>query len=340
MYNVKSFFLLSLLCISTLLVGCEDAQKIALDGISGQTMGTSYSILWPATVSVDKDALKLKVEQTLSNVNQQMSTYDPASELSLFNQQAAPYRTSISSDFVHVMTLSQEISALTEGYFDVTVGPLVNLWGFGPDKQPLEIPPKDMIEQKRSLVGYKALSLESNVLAKSKQRYVDLSAIAKGYGVDKVAETLDSFGVTAYLVEIGGELRAKGVKGPDKPWIVAVERPQIHERAAQLILPLKDTAMATSGDYRNFFYMDGKRLSHSIDPFTGEPTAHTLASVTVVDENCARADALATAMLVMGAKKAKELADKQNIAALLIERGNNEEFKEIKTPAWNRRFDP
>lgn len=320
------------------LSGCSDSQP-KLTSLKGRTMGTSYSILWPSHIQTSQESLRIKVEALLADINRQMSTYDPNSDLSKFNDASAPISQAVPNDFYTVMNLSQEVYEMTSGYFDVTVGPLVNMWGFGPDKQPTAIPTKDMIKSKQAQVGFSAISLENSHISKSQQRYVDLSAVAKGYGVDKVAALLDEEGFDAYLVEIGGELRAKGVKAEGKSWKVAVEKPSIHERAVQIILPLRDASMATSGDYRNFFEMDGQRLSHSIDPFTGKPTVHTLASVSVVDENCARADALATAMLVMGAEKAKILAREQNISALFIERVG-EQFIEFKTPAWNRRFHP
>lgn len=333
------FFALIAFCLSYFsLIGCSEPAP-TLNSLKGRTMGTSYSILWPAHIQVDQTILRSKVDVILEDINSQMSTYDPNSQLSQFNQSPAPATRSIPSDFFSVMVLSQEIFELTSGYFDVTVGPLVNMWGFGPDKKPTSIPSDAEIQSKQAQVGFSVIGLTAGQLSKSQQRYIDLSAIAKGYGVDKIAALLDKEGIDAYLVEIGGELRAKGVKAQGKPWKVAVEKPAIGERAVQVILPLSDASMATSGDYRNFFEMDGERLSHSIDPFTGKPTAHTLASVTVVDENCARADALATAMLVMGAEKAKILAKEQNITAFFIERVE-EQFVEFETPAWKRRFDP
>ena len=320
-----------------LLAGCS-SPDVQIEGVKGRTMGTTYSLLWPANQDVDAQRVREKVELALASINAEMSTYDPSSQLSQFNKQSSPSSLSIGSDFYQVMVLSKSVFEQTDGYFDPTVGPLVNLWGFGPDKHPINIPSASTIADTKMNTGFSAIQLDEGVIRKNAPRYVDLSAVAKGFAVDKVALILDDFGISSYLVEIGGELKGKGLKAPGLPWKVAVEKPIEEERAVQEVLPLTNGAMATSGDYRNYFVLEGKKLSHSIDPFTGYPVEHTLASVTVVDDNCARADALATAMLVMGAEKAKKLAKEEQIAALLIERVGTD-FITHKTPAWTGRFE-
>jgi thiamine biosynthesis lipoprotein len=226
-----------------------------------------------------------------------------------------------------LVELAQSISALSDGAFDVTVGPLVNLWGFGPETQPFRIPEAQAIVDARERVGYRKLHCRPQPPALRKDQpdlYVDLSGIAKGYGVDRIADILEQAGVAAYLAEIGGELRAKGTKPGDKPWRIAIERPSADSREVYRIVPLKDAAMATSGDYRNFYEHDGRVYSHTIDPSTGRPVEHLLASVTVITEDCATADGLATALLVLGPERGVELAESLGLAAFFVSRINGE----------------
>ena len=302
-------------------------------------MGTAYSVMWPEQSDVQPQDAKQKIDALLLNINAQMSTYQTTSELSRFNQAKAPYTQEVSPEFAAVLNLSSQIHSLSQGYFDISVGPLVNLWGFGPDKLTQLAPTQDQIEKAQSVIGLSAIELKGQALTKTADRYLDLSAIAKGFAVDEVADLLDSLGLNAYLVEIGGEIRVKGNKAAGLPWKVAVEAPDFSERRVQKILSLKDVAMATSGDYRNYFEDNGERFSHSIDPFTAKPVRHKLASVTIIDTNCARADALATAMLVMGEQKAKEFAVQQGIKAYLIVR-NEQGFTEHLSPAFEGWLNP
>ncbi|MEH6346785.1 MAG: FAD:protein FMN transferase [Bermanella sp.] len=307
--------------------------------IQGYTMGTAYSVMWPEQNNVQPQDTKKKVDVLLLNINAQMSTYQKTSELSQFNQAKAPYTQGISPEFAAVLNLSLQIHSLSQGYFDISVGPLVNLWGFGPDKVTQLAPTKEQVEKAQAATGLSAIELKGQTLSKTDDRYLDLSAIAKGFAVDEVAGLLDALGLEAYLVEIGGEIRVKGNKAVGLPWKVAVEAPDFNERRVQKILSLKDVAMATSGDYRNYFEENGERFSHSIDPFTARPVRHKLASVTIIDTSCARADALATAMLVMGEQKAKEFSAQQGIKAYLIVR-DEQGFTEHLSPAFESWLNP
>lgn len=311
--------------------------------IQGNTMGTTYSVRYYDDIAVSSDDLKQQIDTLLVEVNRQMSTYQGRSEISQFNQQNAPFEKTISAEFADVISLSQQLSEMTGGYFDVTVGPLVNLWGFGPDGRPVNPPSEQEIQAALEKTGMDAIELEQQTLSKTADRYVDLSAIAKGYGVDLVAQLLEDKGANNFLVEIGGEIRVSGLKPGQQEWKLAVETPEtdaaLGARSVQKILNLTDAGMATSGDYRNFFEVDGTRYSHTIDPFTGMPSAHSLGSVTVIADTCARADALATAMLVMGTDKALKLANKQNIAAYFIVRSDTG-FQERYSEAWKTRFNP
>lgn len=327
---------LAVLVLLFQLVACSEAP-VNLDKIHGYTMGTSYSIQWQQSSDVDPVSTQQEIDDLLKDINRQMSTYQSDSELSVFNSAEAPFKQKISPEFYEVMALSLELNRFTNGYFDVTVGPVVNLWGFGPDKMPTKLPSEAEKQVAQSKIGIDAILLSTTTqeMEKQAQRYVDLSAIAKGYAVDKVAELLESKQLAHYLVEIGGEMRVKGDKGAGKSWRVAVEKPDEAQRSVQKVFEITDAAMATSGDYRNFFEMDGQHYSHTIDPFTAMPVKHTLASVTIIDDRCARADALATAMLVMGAEKAKAFAEEKGIKAYLIER-SAEGFKEYSSPAFAR----
>jgi thiamine biosynthesis lipoprotein len=330
---MKLIGLILLLCFQ--LVACGQVTP-EIQSIKGRTMGTGYSILWPAqSPKIDVELTRQKIEMLLTSISKQMSTYQPDSELSFFNQSIAPSSQNISLEFSKVMAQSIELHDYTDGFFDVSVGPLVNLWGFGPDKKPISTPSKSLIDQTLTRVGLDAIHLTKGELTKEQPRYIDLSAIAKGYGVDQVSEFLDSLGVNSYLVEIGGEMRAKGFKPAAKPWKIAIETPDLIHRKVHKILEVSDVAIATSGDYRNYFELDGKRYSHSINPKTGYPVEHTLASVTIIDSQCARADALATAMLVMGIEKAKAFALKNDIKAYMIVRNEHGNFEEYLSPAFS-----
>ncbi|MGR6873695.1 FAD:protein FMN transferase [Pseudomonas sp. HK3] len=320
--------------LSFQLLACSQ-QPESLDKIHGYTMGTSYSAQWRHVASVDTQQAQSDINKILLMINQQMSTYQKDSELSIFNSADAPHEQKVSPELFEVLELSLSLHGLTSGYFDISVGPVVNLWGFGPDKMPTRLPSDEQTKQAQQQVGLEQVSLANLSVRKTEQRYLDLSAIAKGYGVDKVADYLESKGITHYLVEIGGEMRVKGRKSLENPWRVAVEKPDEGQRSVQKIIEMKTGAMATSGDYRNYFEMNGQQYSHSIDPFTAKPVKHTLASVTIIDETCVRADALATAMLVMGAEKAKAFAVEHKLKVYLIERGPNG-FGEYTTPEFER----
>lgn len=319
----------------SLLFACSEQPPAVIDKIHGYTMGTSYHVQWRSSSLLDPQQAQVEIDQILVKINQQMSTYQADSELSRFNQANAPITQTVSPELFEVLQLSLSLHELTSGYFDISVGPVVNLWGFGPDKMPTKLPTEEQTAKAKRAIGLDAITLGASSISKTQQRYLDLSAIAKGYAVDKVAELLESKGVKDYLVEIGGEMRAKGQKTQEKPWRVAVEKPDENQRSVQKVIAMHDGAMATSGDYRNFFEMNGQQYSHSIDPFTAKPVKHTLASVTIIDDTCARADALATAMLVMGADKAKAFAAEHNIKAYLIER-SSKGFSEFLTPAFVR----
>jgi thiamine biosynthesis lipoprotein len=312
--------------VSGLLPGCDarpGEQVVAFDGL---TMGTSFSVRW-----VDKDAtrvapIRAEVVALLAEINRKMSTYIDDSELSRLNRARPGETQTVSAELMFVLQEARRVSEWTDGAFDVTVGPLVNLWGFGPDGRIIHAPSEEEIERLRGRIGYRFIELmpASRQVRRLGEQYIDLSAIAKGYGVDAVAQLLEQNGIDRYLVEIGGELRALGLKPDGSPWKVAIEAPVAgSERIAQSIISLDGGAVATSGDYRNYFEEDGVRYSHTIDPRTARPIAHRLASVSVIRPTCTEADALATALMVMGEERGYDFAIKNKVKAFFISRGEN-----------------
>ena len=289
---------------------------------SDAIFGTSFSIkVTEIPKPVIKEKLKTEIKQLLDELNGQMSTYQQDSELSIINSNLSVDWLSLSKPLYTVLKQADTISQLSNGAFDVTVGPLVNLWGFGPDPMSFVTPEKDIIDQKLKTIGYKKILFDDEKQSIKKivaDIYIDLSAIAKGYAVDQVGLLLEKYGIIDYMVEIGGELRLKGKNITGKPWRIAVEKPTEGSRMIQKVLPLSDISLATSGNYRNYFEHEGVRFSHSIDPRTGRPITHKLASVTILSNTTMKADALATTLMVLGVEQGFKLAEKENIAALFI----------------------
>jgi len=287
-------------------------------------MGTTWSVkIADLPEATTPDTVREHVEALLARINATMSTYDEGSELSRFNRSRETGWVPISPELHAVLAEALAVSRLTDGAFDVTVGPLVNLWGFGPGGGAGPVPAEEDLARARVRVGYRRLELRAAPAAVRKLRgdvYVDLSAIAKGYAVDRVAETLEALGARRYLVDIGGELRGRGERPGGGPWTVAVEQPSPGGRTAAHVLELRDRAIATSGDYRNFFEHEGTRYSHAIDPATGWPVRHALGSVSVLHRSAMRADALATALLVMGPDAGARLARRETLAVLFLVR--------------------
>ncbi|MDN7124667.1 FAD:protein FMN transferase [Pseudidiomarina sp. 1APP75-32.1] len=314
-------------------VSCSHApQQVA---VSGDTMGTTYHIRYvSANPRHDAEKVKERVDGLLEQINSQMSTYDPQSELSLFNKKQTTEPVVISRSLEQVVRRSLEIAEQTDGLLDVTVGPIVNLWSFGPEQRPERVPSDEELATALAQTGYQHLTVENHQLQKHVPGlYVDLSTIAKGYAVDRVARLLEQMEIQNYLVEIGGEMIMKGSKPGNQPWRIAIERPESTQRAAQRIIEPGNNAVATSGDYRNYFEQNGIRYSHIIDPRTGRPVQHNLVSVTVVTDSCMDADAYATALTVMGPEAALVFAEAQQLAVMLIARENGE-FKEYTSTAF------
>lgn len=308
---------------------------------AGPTMGTRYAIsLAPASPSPawppDVAAVQRKVDERLAEINRLMSTYDPNSELSRFNRYESDDWFDVSPETAQVVAAGLEIAERSAGAFDPTVGPIVNLWGFGPGKGRIEPPTDEAIAAALETVGYRKVSVRLVPPALKKSApgvYLDLSGIAKGYGSDSVSELLAEIGFANSMVEIGGEVRARGHKPDGSAWRIGIEEPDDRRRGIHAAVPVEDAGLASSGDYRNYFEFDGVRYSHTIDPTTGRPVRHQAAAVSIIAPTAMEADGLATAVLVMGEEKGYHWCRAQGVAALILAR-EGERIVERSTPEF------
>ncbi|WP_394150693.1 FAD:protein FMN transferase [Vibrio maritimus] len=309
--------------------------------LSGPTMGTIYNVKY---ITVDNgpkpEKIQAEINRLLEEVNDQMSTYRQDSELSRFNRFFGTESFPVSKQTAIVVKEAIRLNEVTLGALDVTVGPLVNLWGFGPEARPEVVPSDEELAKRKAQTGIQHLSATDTTLKKDLHGlYVDLSTIAKGWGVDVLADYLDRVGIEDYMVEVGGEMRLKGLNREGVKWRIAIEKPSIDERSVQEIIEPGDMAIATSGDYRNYFEKEGVRYSHIIDPSTGKPINNKVVSVTVLDKSSMTADGLATGLMVLGEEKALQVAEQHSIPALIIvktEDGFNEIASEAFKPYLNK----
>lgn len=331
--GLRALFLLPLLWLAA----CQEPPE-RVHSFNGATMGTTWSVKTVGLPdSVTGEALHSDIRLLLESINNQMSTWQPDSDISRFNAAQAGTWQKLPPDFFKVLDYAIWLAGDTGGAYDPTVGPLVNLWGFGPDGEGFRVPSDEAIAQAREDIGWDRLELDppGNAVKQPGGLYLDLSSVAKGYAVDKVAGFLAARGVDAFLVEIGGELRGQGEKPGGQPWRVAIEQPLRGERRADKVVALTDLAIATSGDYRNFREVNGDIYSHTIDPRTGRPVEHGLALVSVLHESCMEADALATALEVLGPEEGLAFARERELAARFIVR-TQEGFRQTATEAFRR----
>ena len=327
--------------------------------IAGETMGTTFNVTvvsghvaaaglahqaesGPSAAravsrATEHPAVEAEVRRLLERIEGRMSHYRPASELSRFNRAATTEPQSMSGETLGVVAEALAVSRASGGAFDVTVGPLVDAWGFGPPGRAPTAPDEATLAALQAGVGTDLLEVDLAASTLRKRRpevVVDLSAIAKGYAVDAVAALLAERGHGDHLVEIGGELRAGGRNEQGEPWRIAVERPDPGAPAAQRIVTLTNAALATSGDYRNFYDLDGARVSHTVDPRSGRPVTHALRSVSVIARRCSLADARSTALNVLGPDEGYALATAQGWAALFVTDDGTGRLVERETPAF------
>jgi thiamine biosynthesis lipoprotein len=322
------------------LAGCDRtaAPDGALVRLTGATMGSTYTLkIARGTFSPTRlNELHAGVQAALDDVERRMSLYRADSELTRFNRHASAAPFAMSAELFSVFAQAAGISRLSDGAFDVTVAPLVETWGFGTEKRQ-QIPAAARVQSSRATVGYRSLQLDPQTRRVTKLRpdaQADLGGIAKGFGVDRAARVLDEAGVDHYMLEAGGEVRTRGVNAQSRPWRIGIEEPDAMPQRARRVVPLSGQSLATSGDYRIYFERDGRRYSHEIDPATAAPIAHGLASVSVAASDCMRADALATALIVLGPQRGWALAQREGIAAHFIVRDAQGRLHDRTTDAF------
>ena len=333
----------AILALSTLMAefsSCHQTSRAEERLFAGDTQGTTYSIkICAGRISTEQEsAVRSAIETRLAAIDMALSTYRPDSEISRFNQftETTPFK--VSAGVIEVLQLAREVSVASDGAFDITVAPLVKAWGFGPEGRRANAPAEDELTELRKQMGYEKVEIDSvaSTLRKTQPGVTcDLNAIAQGYTDDKIAADLDGLGYTNYMIEVGGEVRTRGLNAKGQPWRIGIEKPITTGQAIELIIQLKDIAVSTSGDYHNYYEENGVRISHHIDPRTARPITHTLASVSVINTQCARADAYATALTVLGPEAGYQLALKQNLPALFIIHTGTETFAEKATPSFD-----
>lgn len=323
----------------SLLTACNDnPQPRPQIDIDGKTMGTVYSVKVSGDIAIDKQQLQQQIDAVLERANDDISTYRADSVLSRFNQShsASPYP--IPRGMVDIILMAQRIGRDTGGAMDITVGPLVNLWGFGPDKRPVAVPDSQQIAAAQKNIGLQHLKLLSDSRGEWLQKdlpnmYVDLSTLGEGYGTDELVRLMAHNGITNYLVSVGGAVSSRGVNGQGKPWRVAIQKPTDRENAVQTLVDLQGYGISTAGSYRNYYEQNGQRYSHVIDPSTGRPINHSLVSATVIASTALEADGWDTGLMVLGTEKALKLAEEKGLAVYLIAK-TDDGFSTVMTPQF------
>ncbi|MBE0490228.1 MAG: FAD:protein FMN transferase [Halomonas sp.] len=334
------------LCLLLLLAGCSERDR-PLDSpvrFEGGIFGSFYQVTIADSLTQGQArALEEGILEVLEAVDVSMSTYIDDSELSVFNQLPVGEWQPLSDELMEVLAIGQAVAQKSDGAFDVTVGGLVNLWSFGAEARPREVPDDVTLEARLAEVGFDAVELDLSALQARRTREVsvDLGGVAKGHATDRVAALLDRKGIEHYLVNLGGDLIARGHRnagggddGEADPWRIGIEAPLEDRQEARHVLPLHDISVATSGDYRNYFEEDGRRFSHTLDPRSGRPITHRLASVSVLHPSNAWADAWATALMVLGDETGMALAREQGLSVLMIVREEEGGWTSLVSPAF------
>ncbi len=323
-----------LLCCLSLLAACEPAPT--LEHFGGPTMGSSYSIQYvrqpggPAPEQV-----QAVVEDILLSIDAHYSTYRGDSTVSHFNQLPANQCLAIDSDLRELVTFGQLLAQQSQGAYDLTVEPLLDLWGFGPQSREMQVPEPQTLARARQRVGYQHLRIEADTLCKDAPVELDFNSIAAGHAVDLIAERLQAMGIDSFLAEATGELKAVGRKPDGSPWRVALELPREDRQIARQVIPVQGLAVSTSGDYRHYFEDNGRRYSHTFDARLGRPVEHDLAAVTVLDVSALQADGYSTLLLILGPERGWDFAVAHDLAAVLVTRAEGG-FVSRSTPAFDR----
>lgn len=303
------------------LSGCGNSDS--MESFGGPTMGSTYSVKYVHRegLPTPKD-VQVEVEKILIEVDQQMSTYRSDSDIERFNDLPANRCQKMPAPVLKLVRVGEQLSEQSEGSYDLTVEPLLNLWGFGPQAREEKVPSAQALAEVRQRVGYQHLRIDRDQLCKDAAVEVDFNSIAAGYAVDTIAAKLDAMGIHNYLAEATGELKAAGKKLDGSPWRIALEEPRDDQQVAQKVIAVDGYGVSTSGDYRNYFQQDGRRYSHTFDARTGAPILHTLASVTVIHPSALMADGLSTLLLILGPERGWDYAQAHDIGAFFVIRAD------------------
>ncbi|WIM56657.1 FAD:protein FMN transferase ApbE [Pantoea anthophila] len=305
------------------LVACDKPAAEPALVLEGKTMGTVWRVSLAGVDQARKAELQQRIQQRLDADDAELSTWKPDSALSRFNQSRDLTLQLVSENMADIVTTALRIGRKTGGAMDITVGPLVNLWGFGPTKQPVHTPDAAQIAAARAETGLQHLRVVQGAGGQWLQKdlpglYVDLSTVGEGFATDHLARLMEQLGINNYLVSVGGAVLSRGLNAQQQPWRVAIQKPTDRENAVQARVDLQGHGISTSGSYRNYYELDGKRISHVIDPVTGRPIEHKLVSATVIATTALEADGWDTGLMVLGTEKAKALALEQHLAVYLI----------------------
>ncbi|ORM57286.1 FAD:protein FMN transferase ApbE [Pantoea rodasii] len=319
--SVKNILLIGLLAFG--LSGCDQPTPQSALVLEGKTMGTVWRVSLAGVDPQRKAALQQSIQQQLDQDDHELSTWKKDSVLSRFNQYQGTQPQPVSADMADIVVEALRIGKKTGGAMDITVGPLVNLWGFGPTKQPAHTPDEAQIAAAKAQTGLQHLQVIQRADGQWLQKdlpalNVDLSTMGEGYATDHLARLMEQQGITDYLVSVGGAVLSRGLNASHQPWRVAIQKPTDSENAVEARVDLQGHGISTSGSYRNYYELDGKRISHVIDPATGRPIEHQLVSATVIATTALEADGWDTGLMVLGSERAQALALKEHLAVYLI----------------------
>ena len=316
--NGRLFGLVTLIVV---LSACGNGDS--MESFGGPTMGSTYSIKYVRRAGLPAAAdVRVEVEKILADIDRQLSTYRSDSDIERFNDLPANRCQKMPASILKLIRVGEQLSEQSEGSYDLTVEPLLNLWGFGPQGREEKVPAEQALAQARQRVGYQHLRIEGDQLCKDAAVEVDFNSIAAGYAVDTIAARLETLGIHDYLAEATGELKAAGKKLDGSPWRIALEEPRDDQQVAERIVAVDGFGLSTSGDYRNYFEQGGRRYSHTFDARTGAPVLNTLASVTVIHPSALMADGLSTLLLILGPERGWDYAEKHDIGAFFVIRAD------------------
>lgn len=311
--------------VAALLVlsGCDTGSKAPPTVLEGKTMGTFWRVSVVDISPQQAQSLRQKIQTQLDADDHLMSTWKDDSALMRFNHSTSTAPWPVSAAMSDIVTTSLRVGEKTEGAMDITVGPLINLWGFGPDKQPVKTPGQAQIDAAKARTGLAHLTVINRAGEQFLQKdlpdlFVDLSTVGEGYAADHLARLMEHEGIARYLVSVGGALASRGMNAQGQPWRVAIQKPTDRENVAQAVVDINGHGISTSGSYRNYYELDGKRISHIIDPRSGRPIQHALVSVTVIAPTALEADAWDTGLMVLGTEQAKEVVTREGLAVFMI----------------------